>query len=275
MKLSRVAVLHQSMNASFNKYFGVKPLSQVQASLAAWFGYSFGRRLLEDQKLIMDDLLTEIYGYHLMELSVLEKTKLSKPCSITHQFSLSPYVTNASQACAAFEHLPIDEESIDAAILHHSLEFSTKPHQLLRETARTVIPNGYIVIIGFNPISLLQIKKCIGRYLLRKPHWCYHFLSRSRIIDWLHVLDFDVVYKKNLGFDLPVHYPTPSWLKKFLSLLSPMNSNFYVLVARKTKTPMTMIKPWKKKNRLTDWVKQPTVSQGSIHSTEIKEKIKI
>lgn len=272
MKLSRISTLAEHISSFYNSAFGVQPMSDTQAPLKKWFEHSLGQRLLQDQKVVLDDLLPEVYGYHLMELSVLEKTALSDACSITHHFSLTPYESEAAQARAAFEQLPIDEESIDAAVLHHVLEYSTKPHQLLRETARTVIPNGYIVIVGFNPFSLLQIKKILGRYLLHKSHWRYHFLLRSRIVDWLRVLDFEVVYKKNAGFDLPVHWATPNWIKKCLRFLSPINSNFYVLVARKTKTPMTMIKPWKKKSRLSHWVKQPVVSRGSAHSNSIKKE---
>jgi len=265
--------LSQTLSQFYLENFGVKPLVDSNESLSAWFTHGFGQNLLAAEKSVMDQLLPEIYGYHLMELSVLKDTLLSEQCPITHHFSISPCHSQNIQAQAVFEQLPIDEESIDAAILHHALEYSTNPHQLLRDTARAIIPNGYIVLIGFNPWGLLQAKKILGRYILRKDHWRYHRLFRNRLLDWLQVLDFDVVFRQNYGFDLPLNCITPKWLDKTLGTCAPFSGNFYVLVARKTKVPMTMIKqPWKKKNRLSQWVKQPVVSRGSIHSSSTKNK---
>lgn len=267
MNHRKITTLKETLHNWYERRYGVQPLSESHNALSLWFKRQFGQSILDEQKKCLNAVLSEIYGYHLMELSVLQQQQFSGASAISHQFSLTPFKTETAKAYASFEYLPIDEEVIDACILHHCLEYSPKPHQCLREACRSVIPNGYIIIIGFNPISILQLKKWLGRYLLAKPQWRYHFLLRHRIEDWLRVLDFEVVYKKNAGFNLPTDHTTPHRLRIFLRFFSPVSANFYVLVARKTKTPMTMIKPWKKKNRLSHWVKQPAVSRGSMQST--------
>ena len=273
MKMPTLATMNEIALRFYNKHFGVRDLVDSQDALSSWFDSSLGQNILASEKEILDALVPEIYGYHLMELSVVNNAKLCQQCPVTHHFSLSPCVTSDAQARAAFEKLPVQKESLDAALLHHALEYSTNPHQLLAETARTIIPNGYIVIIGFNPWGMMQWRKWFGRYLLRKPHSRYHRLFRYRIMDWLQLLDFDVVYKKNAGFDLPFNYNTPQWIKTLLRAVAPFSGGSYIVVARKTRVPVTMIKtPWKKTSRFAQWVKRPAISRNSAQSVSISDE---
>ncbi len=50
--------------------------------------------------------------------------------------------------------LPFPENSLDLIVLPHALEFTSDPHQLLREVYRAMRAEGQIVISGFNPFSL-------------------------------------------------------------------------------------------------------------------------
>ena len=50
--------------------------------------------------------------------------------------------------------LPIATQSIDLVVLPHVLEFADEPHQILREVDRVLMPEGRLVIVGFNPWSL-------------------------------------------------------------------------------------------------------------------------
>ncbi|MEM9628835.1 MAG: metalloregulator ArsR/SmtB family transcription factor [Pseudomonadota bacterium] len=48
-------------------------------------------------------------------------------------------------------HLPLDDGSFDAAILHHVLHFADDPAAVLAEAARVLRPGGRLVIIDFAP----------------------------------------------------------------------------------------------------------------------------
>ncbi len=39
-------------------------------------------------------------------------------------------------------------------MLPHVLEFAAEPHRILREVERVLVPEGQVVIAGFNPLSL-------------------------------------------------------------------------------------------------------------------------
>src|SRR5690606_13995139 len=123
--------------------------------------------------------LQDLFGYHLLQLSMSPQLDLSDSSRISHRFSLNPLPGSSNAKLAAladFSQLPLAEESIDVALLHHVLDFSESPHQLLRETARVLIGRGHLVILGFNPLSLFGSYRWFARFVSRKPRWRYQAL---------------------------------------------------------------------------------------------------
>ena len=100
---------------------------------------------------------------------------------------------------ADIHQLPVDSESIDCAIMPHSLEFEPEPHLILREVERVLKAEGHLVFLGFNPWSIYRFYRLLpGKR--GKPPWCGNFISRQRILDWLVLLNFET--KANAGFYL-------------------------------------------------------------------------
>jgi SAM-dependent methyltransferase len=92
-----------------------------------------------------------------------------------------------------YEELPFATHSIDLVVMPHILEFTEDPHQVLREVERVLVPEGHVVITGFNPASLWGVRQSLARigaspYLPREGR----FLSLPRVKDWLKLLSFDV-----------------------------------------------------------------------------------
>lgn len=273
---TKATQLKEHLSSYFHNHFGVVPLQESQQSIEQWFTSPLGQRILDAEQKQLNQFLPKIYGYHLMQLSVLKDYKLSEQSPVTHHFSLGIQQNESSGALAEYEKLPIDADSIDAAILHHVLEYSTHPHQLLRETARTIIPNGFIVVVGFNPLSFLNFKKQVARVCLRGLHWRYRSLQRGRVIDWLRILDFEPVYIKQGDFGLPFNRGRRQWVERMGEKFFSRCGNFYIIVARKSITPMTIVrKPWRSVTRLPVLAKRPTVNyQPQIENTQIVAKKK-
>jgi SAM-dependent methyltransferase len=267
----------------FSARFGVKPLLDSVDDIEQWFESDLGKNILSLQQDKLDALMPEVFGYHLMQMSVLNNLPLSRQSPVSHHFSLGfnprqidskidevsdnkndkENFTIATSAISEFEHLPIDEESIDAAILHHVLDYSIDPHRLLRETARTIISNGYMIIIGFNPNSALMLKKQIGRCVKRSDHWRYHDLRKDRVVDWLRVLGFKPMLVQYGYHSLPFNASFSVKLDRILAQLLPPLGAFYIIVARKHVIPMTVIRePWKKRRALPAWVKGKTATHS-------------
>jgi SAM-dependent methyltransferase len=267
----------------FSARFGVKPLLNSVDDIEQWFESDLGKNILSLQQDKLDALMPEVFGYHLMQMSVLNNLPLSRQSPVSHHFSLGfnprqidskidevsdnkndkENFTIATSAISEFEHLPIDEESIDAAILHHVLDYSIDPHRLLRETARTIISNGYMIIIGFNPNSALMLKKQIGRCVKRSDHWRYHDLRKDRVVDWLRVLGFKPMLVQYGYHSLPFNASFSVKFDRILAQLLPPLGAFYIIVARKHVIPMTVIRePWKKRRALPAWVKGKTATHS-------------
>jgi SAM-dependent methyltransferase len=100
------------------------------------------------------------------------------------------------------DELPLDSDSVDAIVAHHCLEFAANPHQVLREIQRVLTPQGQLLIIGFNPYSLLGCETRL-RALMHDPLWSRHRpVSEHRLTDWLHLLGCEVLDSRRL-YGLP------------------------------------------------------------------------
>ena len=131
--------------------------------------------------------------------------------------------------------LPVDSESIDCAIMPHSLEFEAEPHLILREVERVLKAEGNLVLLGFNPWSFYRFYRLLpGKR--GKPPWCGNFISRQRILDWLVLLNFET--KVNAGFYLK----SPNMVSDmFEGRLATLNSIAYGIKAIKRRYSVL---PW-------------------------------
>ena len=91
-----------------------------------------------------------------------------------------------------YEELPFATHSIDLVVMPHILEFADDPHQVLREVERVLVPEGHVVITGFNPASLWGLRQFCSRlgaspFLPREGR----FIALPRVKDWLKLLSFD------------------------------------------------------------------------------------
>lgn len=253
----------------YKAYFGVRPFHVAQADIATWFATPLGMRVFAEEQRYIDTLLADMFGYHLMSMSVLPHAIRVEASPTSHQFLVNPFSVSAchdlvkkeaekkySIVRAKFEDLPIASNSIDVALLHHVLDFSSNPHQLLREATRALMPNGHIILVGFNPWSLLGGNRALSCVLSHSHFYRQHHLHVARLKDWFKVLELELVYSDKGYFGLPLNgYSSPK-LETIGKKIYPCFGGFYVLVLRKSVTPMRMIKSsWKNKKVLPKWRK--------------------
>lgn len=196
----------------------------------------------------------KFFGYHLIRLGHLSSQIELAACPIKHQINITSNSQTYTSLIATPDDLPVSEKSVDAFLLAHELDFSKDPHQILREVNRTIMPNGYLVITGFNPLSLCGLFKYLP---INKGNILHEarFFSCARVKDWLQLLGFEMVDVKHLLFNelfLNRKLRAPSkwnqWCHQYLPLLTSM----YVIVARKREIPLSLIKPkWKAKPKFS------------------------
>lgn len=96
--------------------------------------------------------------------------------------------------------LPIQTESMDLVIIPHMMEFDAHRFQTMREVHRVLKPGGELVILSFNAISLYVRFQFLWDKKLGDS-WRTHFMSRSRVSDWLKLLNFEVLNTAEFGLD--------------------------------------------------------------------------
>jgi len=164
-----------------------------------WFATSLGQYLLEKEQAYLDDVTPDIFGFHAMQLGMPE-VDLLRESRIAHRMRIA--AADRPDVYAKCHELPLATHSIDMALLPHVLEFAAEPHAILREVDRVMMPEGRLVIVGFNPWSLWGLRSSVGFSRNDYP-WNGRFVSLPRVKDWLALLGFDVSAGRLVGYAPP------------------------------------------------------------------------
>jgi SAM-dependent methyltransferase len=244
----------------WRKRFGVMPMRNALPALNEWFASPLGQLLVDKEQDCIDSEVRDLFGYHLLQLSVVQHLDLTLASRISHRFAFYPKVSEHPlvTGVADFTQLPLPPNSIDLVLLHHVLDYSQKPHQVLREAASTLISQGHMVVIGFNPWSLLGFWRWLARFFSDAPQWRHQALRLGRVLDWLALLDFEPVAVRQGFYCPPSHKPGVTkylqWMERWGKRLCLPWGGFYIIVARKDSLVMTPIKPhWQGYAGLRGW----------------------
>ncbi len=202
------------------------------AALSEWFASPAGRYLLAWEQERFDAAVADCFGYHALQLGLAQLDGLhsnrishrwlavSTPgdisafADINHSIIGSPsdsIPVEAQPSSASdtllqtenapprridlvcnFNELPFESASLDLILLPHALEFAPDPHATLREVERVLVPEGRVVVSGFNNWSLWGARQAMGRatgniFLPRAGE----FIGYRRMKDWLKLLSLE------------------------------------------------------------------------------------
>lgn len=242
-------------------YHHCGPDSEVWAQLQRWYETPMGQRLQQLELQWLEQILPNLFGYHLLQVGYLGQTDLTASSRISHRMVMSASSNtlpgHAVQLCGQAERLPIESDSVDVVLLPHVLEFSRQPHEVLREVDRILVPEGHVVSMNFNPVSLWGIWRLATGWQVKMP-WCGKFMTATRLRDWLALLGFDTMQQQGYGFMPPWN---ASHLAEYCHWLESPGQRFlsfaagsYVLVAKKRVTTLTPITPRWLKRQKARWV---------------------
>lgn len=186
--------------------------------------------------------LGKLYGFHMLKLGSLSAEINTRQCAISHQVNVG-IEGDDLQVIANTTQLPFEAKSIDACLMAHTLAWSQDPHRVLREVDRVLIDDGWMIISGFNPFSLLGISKGIPGLYARAP-WSGRMFSQVRLLDWLSLLNYEVVYRTRFQV-VPWHKQGGKVISAHLPALGCLN----IVVARKRTFPLTPTKAKKSINK--------------------------
>ena len=208
-------------------------IPQTVAPPERWAELPWGEYYREALELQLKPWLAKMYGFHLLKIGNLSAEINTESCAISHQVSVS---LNGSpvQVKADPLHLPFAEKSIDACLLAHTLPWCSDPHRLLREADLVLIDDGWLILSGFNPLSLMGLRK-LTPVLRRMPPYNSRMFTMMRQLDWLALLNFEVLHYGR--------YQVLPWSRhggKLLSTHLPALGCLQLIVARKRTIPLTL-----------------------------------
>ena len=165
-------------------------------ALDSWLLTPAGAYVRAWEEACLDELVVDIFGFNAIQVGLPQidalrtnrmpnKWQAATRTSSVEQLDLAP---GGKQIAVAldFAELPFASQSLDLVVLPHVLEFAAEPHQVLREVERVLIPEGQVIICGFNPASLWGLRQGVGK--LTGSHYlpiAGEFISMPRMKDWL------------------------------------------------------------------------------------------
>ncbi len=230
-----------------------------------WYATDLGQAFLKSEKQYLNALLEQVFGYNLLQLGSLDENDLCSSSRTSFQY-VSESASNLNRTAEQtdllleFANLGIQNHSIDAVVLPHTLEFEQYPHQILREVERVLVAEGKAIILCFNPFSLWgfwhkywEIRNRIAgkEYREKVPlPSCGHLLSQKRLRDWLKLLGFDIQLVSEYFYRPPIKNAALLQKLEFMehagktSRLLPAGG--YLMVATKRVSTLTPIpEKWK------------------------------
>lgn len=218
--------------------------------IRAWFDSPLGQELIGAEKAVIEQLLPGLFGYHLVQLGVTNQL-LADSSPINHKITMGIDSHDKGSFRGSAIQLPFANDSIDVVLVHHLLDFYTKPEEILKEIGRVSLSSGYLVVVGFNPVSLWGLWKTVAQWSDRSP-WNGSYILPSRLMDWMNLLNFriDRIHYTINGFPL-ITGKKP----RIPDYSGGLRSNWpfgavYTIVARKMVGGITPVRPVWKVNKL-------------------------
>ena len=214
-----------------------------------------------------DSAVDDVFGFRAVQIGLPEVDFLRQN-RIPYRFTLA-LEPGASLAADPLQ-IPLASQSVDLVVLPHVLEGHHNPHDVLREVERVLMPEGQVVISGFNTASLWRVRQLFASRHNGAP-WDAKFIGLLRLREWLRVLGFELNGGKFGCYAPP--FRNEIWLKRFDFMEKagarwwPVTGGVYVVRAVKRVHGMRIVTPaWRQeraRRRALAPVSQRT--QGSSH----------
>ena len=172
---------------------------QRSDALMQWLATPPGRYLLAWEQAQLDRVVADMFGFHALQHGLIELEAL-RANRMPHRWLASEHVEDPGRVAVVThaDALPFPERSLDLVVLPHTLELAADPHQALAEVERVLMPEGRVVILGFNAASLWGLRQRRA-HLYRRMGFGQLYLPREgefigywRLRDWLRLLSFEV-----------------------------------------------------------------------------------
>ncbi|HBC56296.1 MAG TPA: methyltransferase type 11 [Gammaproteobacteria bacterium] len=218
-----------------------------------WWQTQIGQEMQMATQEELSNILPNLFGYYLLNVGCCSDLECLKSSAIKQKLKVQPdaHVDGQGAVRAEAHALPIASDSVDLVLLNHALGFELHPHQVLREAERVLVPEGHVVVVGFNPLSMWGFWWFLNGFRKSAP-WSSNIMSQLRMKDWLKLLGFEVVQTQSCFFRPHVAQSKIlarlQFMERFGKRFLPHWGGIYVIVARKKVsciTPVGRVRNWR------------------------------
>jgi SAM-dependent methyltransferase len=220
-----------------------------------WLQTAPGQYVLSWEQARLDAEVADAFGYHALQLGMpmLDALRNNR---IAHRWLMHETPCAQASAMCDFAALPFGAATLDLLVMPHTLELSSDPHATLREAERVLVPEGRLVLTGFNPSSLwglaqrrAHLYQTMGFGQLYLPK-AGEFLAWRRLRDWLHLLNFEIETVRFGAYRMAVSqsawFERLSWMESAGARWWPIFGAVYCVSAIKRVRGMRLMEPaWK------------------------------
>ena len=151
--------------------------------LHQWQRGALGRALIQAEAQLLATTFDDVFGLELLQLGTWGVGReLLTPARIRRQSVVaeSAQASAGGDLVARLAHLPINNASVDAVLLPHTLELAADPYAVLREADRVLVAEGQLIVLGFRPASLWGLRAAASRAGF--PPGLRRILSAARVL---------------------------------------------------------------------------------------------
>ena len=211
--------------------------SSPPTSVANWYQSALGRTIVESEIEVISRILPRRFYRVCVQVEGPSNLEYFSQIESLMQCRAGTDAMNIDNSVIAQgELLPFGSSSVDLLILPHVLEFSEYPHDVLREAAECITSGGVLLITGFNPQSMLSLKKRLRRFTGSTLNRA-DFRPVHRVREWLALLEFEIFAGEFTFFRPPVSQA--NHIKRMANFETagarwwPAFGSVYVLASRK------------------------------------------
>lgn len=210
-----------------------------QTDYQRWISRADSQRMLALQATWLQNQISQLQGQHLMYHGLDLNRECLSTSPVRHKFRMGlPWQEGVIEADAWMNSSswPFSNQSIDVVVLQHSLDFTRRPHQMIREASRVLADDGHLVIVGFNPWSWWGGLRALMPFATHIP-WVANMIGIKRLTDWLALLGYTIRDTASLGHVWPLTFLPERVCLRADGVLAggPMvMGSFYMLTAQKT-----------------------------------------
>lgn len=232
-----------------------------------WLKTPLGAALLQQESRVVEEALDGIFGEHCLQLGLWGENRSFLRFARTQRcLSIAETPEGAPSVVAELHRLPVESDSVDAVLLPHTLDYSDRPHAILREVDRVLRCNGHVVILGFKPGGLWGLRRLVPGAAM--PPGADHLISDRRLRDWLQLLDMRIQGASRYFFRWPLPgnkaRGASKW-ERWGQAWWPELAACYMLTAQKRVGTLTPVRPlWRRKAQVVAGLAEPSTRVSRI-----------